>query len=123
MIQLRSIISVADNSGARVIGVIRVLKGHKGKYGEVGDIVVGSVKEAEPRTKTGIKKKDVVRALIIRQRKPVRRKDGSYVRFDDNAVVILDGKEPKATRIFGPVAREVKENGFNTIASMAEELV
>jgi large subunit ribosomal protein L14 len=123
MIQLRSIINVSDNSGAKIIGVIRVLKGHKGKYGEVGDIVIGSVKVAEPRAKTGIKKKDIVHALIIRQRKPVRRKDGSYVRFDDNAVVILDGKEPKATRIFGPVAREVKENGFNTVASMAEELV
>ena len=121
MIQLRSIINVADNSGAKRIGVIRVLKGHKGRYGELGDIVVGSVKEAEPR-KT-VKKKDIVRALIIRQRKPFRRKDGSYVRFDDNAVVILDGKEPKATRIFGPVAREVKDRGFNTIASMAEEML
>lgn len=121
MIQLRSIIDVADNSGAKKIGVIRVLKGHKGRYGEVGDIVVASVKEAEPRK--AIKKKDVVHALIIRQKKPLRRKDGSYVRFDDNAVVVVDGKEPKATRIFGPVAREVKENGFNTIASMAEELV
>lgn len=121
MIQLRSIVSVADNSGAKRIGVIRVLKGHKGRYGELGDIVVGSVKEAEPR-KT-VKKKDIVRALIIRQRKPFRRKDGSYVRFDDNAVVILDGKEPKATRIFGPVAREVKDRGFNTIASMAEEML
>ena len=121
MIQLRSIISVADNSGAKIIGVIRVLKGHKGKYGEIGDIVVGSVKEAEPRK--AIKKKDIVHALIVRQRKPLRRKDGSYVRFDDNAVVIIEGKEPKATRIFGPVAREIKERGFNTVASMAEELV
>lgn len=101
--------------------MIRVLKGHKGKYGELGDIVVASVKEAEPRK--AVKKKDIVRALIIRQRKPFRRKDGSYVRFDDNAVVILEGKEPKGTRVFGPMAREVKEKGFNTIASMAQELV
>ena len=121
MIQLRSIIKVADNSGAKIIGVIRVLKGHKGKYGEIGDIVVGSVKEAEPR-KT-VKKKDIVHALIVRQRKPLKRLDGSYVRFDDNAVVIIEGKEPKATRIFGPIAREVRERGFNAVASMAEELV
>lgn len=121
MIQLRSIVNVADNSGAKKIGIIRVLKGHKGKYGEIGDIVVGSVKEAEPR-KT-IKKKDIVYGLIIRQRKPFRRKDGSYIRFDDNAVVILEGKKPRATRIFGPVAREIKERGFEAIASMAEELV
>ena len=123
MIQLRSIISVADNSGAKIIGVIRILKGHKGKYGEIGDILVGSVKEAEPRAKSGIKKKDIIHALIVRQRKPLRRKDGSYIRFDDNAVVIIEGKEPKATRIFGPVAREIKERGFNTVASIAEELV
>ena len=121
MIQLRSIISVADNSGAKTIGVIRVLKGHKGRYGEIGDIVVGSVKEAEPRK--AIKKKDIVRALIVRHKKPLRIKDGSYIRFDDNAVVGIEGKEPKATRVFGPVAREVKEKGFNTVASMAEELV
>ena len=121
MIQLRSIINVTDNSGAKIIGVIRVLKGHKGKYGEVGDIVVGSVKEAEPRK--AVKKKDIIRALIVRQKKSLRRLDGSYVRFDDNAVVIIEGKEPKATRIFGPIAREVKERGFNAVASMAEELV
>ncbi len=121
MIQLRSIINVADNSGAKLVGVIRVLKGHKGKYGEIGDIIIGSVKEAEPR-KT-IKKKDIIHGLIVRQKKAFRRKDGSYVRFDDNAVVIVEGKEPKATRIFGPIAREIKDRGFATIASMAEELV
>jgi len=121
MIQLRSIVNVADNSGAKKIGVIRVLKGHKGKYGQIGDIIVGSVKEAEPRRE--VKKGDVVYALIIRQRKHYRRKDGSYIRFDDNAVVILEGKEPKATRIFGPVPREIKEKGFSTIASMASDLV
>lgn len=121
MIQLRSIISVADNSGAKKIGVIRVLKGHLGRPGEIGDIVVASVKEAEPRK--AVKKKEIVHALIIRQRKPYRRKDGTYVRFDDNAVVVIEGKEPKATRIFGPVAREIKDRGFNTVASMAEELV
>ena len=121
MIQLRSIISVADNSGAKKIGVIRVLKGHLGRYAEIGDVVVSSVKEAEPR-KT-VKKKEIVRALIIRQRKPYRRKDGTSIRFDDNAAVIIEGKEPKATRVFGPVAREIKEKGFNSVASMAEELV
>ncbi len=118
---MRSIMSVADNSGAKRVGVIKVLGGSKRRYGQIGDIIVVSVKEAEPRKQ--VKKKDVVRALIIRQRNNFGRKDGSYIRFDDNAVVILEGKEPKGGRIFGPVPREIKEKGFDTIASLAQEVV
>ena len=121
MIQLRSIVSVADNSGAKKVGVIKVLGGSKRRYAQLGDIVVVSVKEAEPRKQ--VKKKDVVKAVVVRQRNNFRRKDGSYVRFDDNAVVILDGKEPKGGRIFGPIPREIKEAGFDTIASLAQEIV
>ncbi len=118
---MRSIINVADNSGAKKVGVIKVLGGSKRRYAQIGDIVVVSVKEAEPRRQ--VKKKDVVRALVVRQRNNFRRKDGSYVRFDDNAVVILEGKEPKGGRIFGPIPREIKERGFDTIASLAQEVV
>jgi len=121
MLQLRSIVNVADNSGAKRVGVFKVLGGSKHRYAQLGDIVVVSVKVAEPRKL--VKKKDVLRAVIVRQRKPFRRKDGTYIRFDDNAVVILDGKEPKGGRIFGPIPREIKERGYNTIASLAEELV
>lgn len=121
MIQMRSIIDVADNSGAKKVGVIKVLGGSKRRYAQIGDIVVVSIKEAEPRKQ--VKKKDVVKALVIRQRKNFRRKDGSCIRFDDNAVVILEGKEPKGGRIFGPVPREIKEKGFDTIASLAQEIV
>ncbi len=121
MIQMRSIIDVADNSGAKRVGVIKILGGSKRRYAQIGDIVVASVKVAEPRKQ--VKKKDVVRALVIRQRNNFGRKDGSYIRFDDNAVVILEGKEPKGGRIFGPVPREIKERGFDTIASLAEEIV
>jgi len=118
---MRSIVDVADNSGAKRVGVIKVLGGSKRRYAQIGDIVVASVKVAEPRKQ--VKKKDVVRALVIRQRNNFGRKDGSYIRFDDNAVVILEGKEPKGGRIFGPVPREIKERGFDTIASLAEEIV
>ncbi len=121
MIQMRSILNVADNSGAKRVGVIKVLGGSKRRYAQIGDIVVVSVKEAEPRKQ--VKKKDVVRALVVRQRNNFGRKDGSYIKFDDNAVVILDGKEPKGGRIFGPVPREIKERGFDTIASLAQEVV
>lgn len=121
MLQLRSIVGVADNSGAKKVGVFKVLGGSGHRYAELGDIVVVSVKVAEPR-KT-VKKKEVLRAVVVRQRKPFRRKDGTYIKFDDNAVVILDGKEPKGGRIFGPIPREIRERGFNTIASLAEELV
>lgn len=121
MLQLRSIVDVADNSGAKRVGVFKVLGGSKKRYARIGDIVVVSVKDAEPR-KT-VKKKEVLKALVVRQRQSFRRRDGSYIRFDDNAVVILDGKEPKGGRIFGPIPREIRELGYSTIASLAEELV
>ena len=121
MLQLRSIVNVADNSGAKKVGVFKVLGGSRHRYAQPGDIVVVSVKVVEPRKL--VKKKEVLRAVVVRQRKPFRRKDGTYIRFDDNAVVILDGKEPKGGRIFGPIPREIKERGYNTIASLAEELV
>jgi len=121
MLQLRSIVDVADNTGAKKVGVFKVLGGSRHRYAQLGDIVVVSVKVAEPRKL--VKKKEVLRAVVVRQRKPFRRKDGTYIRFDDNAVVILDGKEPKGGRIFGPIPREIKERGYNTIASLAEELV
>lgn len=121
MLQSRSIVDVADNTGAKKVGVFKVLGGSKRRYAQLGDIVVVSVKVAEPRKL--VKKKDVLRAVVVRQRKAFRRKDGTYIRFDDNAVVILDGKEPKGGRIFGPIPREIKEKGFNTIASLAEEIV
>ena len=122
MLQLRSIVTVADNSGAKVVGVFKVLGGSGRRYAELGDIVVASVKVAEPRK--GVKKKEIVKCVVVRQRKPFRRKDGTYIRFDDNAVVILAaGTEPKGGRIFGPIPREIKERGFSTIASLAKEVV
>lgn len=121
MIQERTILKVADNSGAKTVRCFRVLGGTRKRYARIGDIVVTSVQVSEPR-KT-VKKKDIVRALIVRSRQALKRKDGSYIRFDDNAVVLIDGKEPKGTRIFGPIPREIKEKGYETIASLAEELV
>ncbi len=123
MLQLRSIVTVADNTGAKKVGVFKVLGGSKRRYAQIGDIVVVSVKSAEPRK--AVKKKDVLKAVVVRQRNPWHRKDGTVVRFDDNAVVILDGDgiEPKGGRIFGPIPREIKDKGFQTIASLAQELV
>ena len=121
MIQLRTIMNVADNSGARKVAVFKVLGGSKRRYAQLGDIVVASVKVAEPRK--AVKKKDVIKGVVVRQRNNFRRKDGSYIRFDENALVILDGIEPKGGRIFGPIPRELKERGFNTIASLAQEIV
>jgi large subunit ribosomal protein L14 len=122
MISLRTMLKVADNSGAKIIQVINVPGGTRKRYAQLGDIVVAAVKKAEPR-KT-VKKHDKVKAVIVRQKKEYKRADGSYIRFDDNAAVILgDGKEPKGTRILGPAAKEVKEKGFNTIAMMASELL
>jgi large subunit ribosomal protein L14 len=122
MIQLRSRLKPTDNSGARLLEVIMVLGGSKKKFGRLGDIVVVSIKEADPQSL--FKKGQVVQALIVRTRKEKSRPDGSYVRFDDNAAVII-GKDgnPKATRIFGPIAREIKELGYKKIASMAQEIV
>ncbi len=123
MIQPRSMLNVADNSGAKLVQVFKILGGTRRRYGRLGDIVVVSVKSAEPRKI--VKKKDVLRAVICRQKKAYRRKDGSYVRFDDNAAIILEGKtkEPKAGRIFGPVPRELRERGYAKIISLAQEVV
>ncbi len=115
-------LTVADNTGAKVIQCFRVLKGSKRRYGQIGDIIVASVKVAEPRKE--VKTHDKVRAVIVRQRKPYRRKDGSYIRFDENAAVILGaGLEPKGSRIFGPIPREIKEKGFDAIAGLAPALI
>ena len=121
MIQPRSILKVADNSGAKTVRCFKVLGGTRRRWAQLGDVVVCSVQVAEPR-KT-VKKGEVVRAVIIRQRNAFRRPDGSYVRFDDNAVVLVDGLEPKGGRIFGPVARELRNRGYATIISLAPEVV
>jgi large subunit ribosomal protein L14 len=123
MIQPRTMLKVADNSGAKIVQCFRVLGGSKRRYAQLGDVIVGAVKEAEPRKL--VKKHDVVRAVIIRQKKEFKRSDGSYIRFDDNACVILEGKtkDPKGGRIIGPVAKEVREKGFEKVAALAEELV
>ena len=123
MIQPQSRLKVADNSGAKVIQCFKVLGGSKRRYAQIGDIIVASVKEAEPRK--AVKKGDVVKAVIVRQKKSLRRRDGSYIRFDDNAVVILEKgkKEPKGARIFGPIPREIGEKGFQKIVSLAPEVL
>jgi large subunit ribosomal protein L14 len=123
MIQQESRIKVADNSGARELLVIHVLGGSKRRYGAVGDIVVATVKSAAPQG--AVKKSEVVKAVIVRCAKEWRREDGSYIRFDDNAAVILDndGQNPKGSRIFGPVARELREKGFMKIVSLAPEVL
>lgn len=121
MIQNQTKLKIADNSGAKEIKVIKVLGGSRRRYARIGDIIVASVKKAEPRRP--VKKKDIVRAVIVRQKRPFRRKDGSYISFDDNAAVILDGMQPKGGRIFGPIPREIKARGFNKIASLAKELL
>ena len=121
MIQQESRPKVADNSGARELLVIKVLGGSKRRYGSIGDIVVATVKSATPQG--AVKKSEIVRAVVVRVSKEWRREDGSYIRFDDNAAVILDsdGKNPKGSRIFGPVARELREKGFVKIVSLAPE--
>lgn len=121
MIQHRTMLKVADNTGARVLQCINVLGGSGKRYARLGDMIVATVKLAEPRKL--VKKKDVVRAVIVRQRAPYRRKDGTYIRFDDNAAVIVEGKEPRGGRVFGPIPREIRERGFIKIASLATELV
>ena len=123
MIQHRTMLKVADNSGAKKLQCIRVLGGYKKRFSQIGDVIVCAVKEAAPRT--AIKKGDVVHAVIVRQKKELRRKDGSYIRFDENAAVVIDNanKEPKATRIFGPVARELRAKGFQKIISLAPEVL
>jgi len=124
MVQVQTRLKVADNSGAKEVQCIRVLGGYKRRYGRVGDIIVVTVKSAVPHS--AVKKSDVVKAVIVRTKKEIRRKDGSYLRFDDNACVIINDvekKDPKGTRIFGPVAREVRKAGFVKIASLAPEVL
>ena len=121
MIQFGTNLKVADNSGAKTIRCFKVLGGSRKRYAYIGDIIVASVKSSEPRG--AVKKGDKVRAVIVRQRQALRRKDGSYIRFDENAAVIVEAKEPKGTRIFGPVTREMKERGFAKIASLALEVI
>lgn len=123
MIQPRSIVRITDNTGAKIGRIFKVLGSSKKRYAELGDLVILSVQKAEPRK--SIKKKDVLQAVVVRTVKPFRRKDGSYIRFDENAVVILDkGKgEPLAGRVFGPIPREIGEKGFQSIASKAPEIV
>ena len=122
MIQMESYLKVADNTGAKEIHTIRVLGGSKRKYGNIGDIIVASVRKAAPGGT--VKKGDVVKAVIVRSKRGLRREDGSYVRFDENAAVIIkEDKNPKGTRIFGPVARELREKDFMKILSLAPEVI
>lgn len=123
MIQIHTRLNVADNTGAKIVQVIKVLGGSKRRYARLGDEVVVSVKSAEPRKI--VKKKDVLIAVVVREKQAFRRKDGSYIRFDDNAVVIVEKgkKEPKGGRIFGPIPREISERGYAKIISLAPEVV
>ncbi|MDD2913224.1 MAG: 50S ribosomal protein L14 [Candidatus Pacebacteria bacterium] len=122
MIQPRTMLKVADNSGAKIVQCIKVLGGTRRRYAFLGDIIVAAVKEAEPRKP--VKKHDVVKAVIVRQKKHFKRPDGTYISFSDNAVVILGaGKEPKGGRILGPISREIKEKGFDKISSLAKEVL
>ena len=122
MIQQQSRLKVADNSGAKIIMCIRVDKGFKHKYAYVGDVITASVKDATPGA--GVKKGDVVKAVVVRTKKKIRRDDGSYIRFDDNAAVLInDQMNPRGTRIFGPVARELRERDFTKIISLAPEVL
>ena len=125
MLQAQSIVTVADNSGGKIARIFKVPGGSKRRYARIGDVVIVSIQTAEPRK--AVKKKDVARAVVVRQTKPFARKDGSYIRFDENAVVLIEkqGKEmgPKGNRVFGPVPRELVERGWNNIASLAPEIV
>ncbi len=123
MIQARSIVTIADNTGAKIGRVFKVLGGAGKRYARLGDMVILSVQKAEPRKQ--VKKKDVLRAVVVRTVRPIRRKDGSYIRFDENAVVIIDKekKDPLGGRVFGPIPREISELGFQKISSLAPEIV
>lgn len=123
MIQMRTMIKVADNSGARKVQCIKVLGGSRKRYAGIGEVITAAVKEAEPHAT--IKKGDVVQAVIVRTKKEIRRKDGSYLRFSENACVVVDQnkKEPKGSRVFGPIAREVRRAGFFKVASLAPEVL
>jgi large subunit ribosomal protein L14 len=123
MIQDRTLVKIADNSGGQIGRIFKVLGSSKKRYAELGDEVVLSIQTAQPRK--SVKKKDIHRAVVVRTKKAFRRKDGSYVRFDENAVVLVekDKKEPKANRVFGPIPREVIERGYQKIGSLAPEIV
>lgn len=123
MLQLRSILTLADNSGAKRLRLINIPGSSKRRYAYVGDVVTAVVDQADPNG--AVKDSEIVKAVVVRTRKETRRSDGSYIRFDDNAAVIIDPKtkEPRGTRVFGPIAREVKEAGFNKIASLAVEVL
>ena len=123
MIQPQTLVRITDNTGAKMGRVFKILGGSKRRYAQIGDLVVLAVQSAEPRRQT--KKKDVLRGVVVRQKKPFRRKDGSYIRFDENAVVLIEKekKEPLANRIFGPIPRELGERGYQKIISMAPEVV
>ncbi|MEX2054306.1 MAG: 50S ribosomal protein L14 [Candidatus Colwellbacteria bacterium] len=123
MIQESTVLKVADNSGAKTVRCFRVLGGSRKKYASIGDTIVASVRVAEPRKQ--LKKKDIVIAVVVRTRAPLRRKDGTYIRFDENAVVIIEKgkKDPRATRVFGPIPREIKDLGYDKIASIAQEVI
>ena len=122
MLQIRSVVKVADNTGARTIRIFTVYGGSKKRYAHIGEVVNASVQSAEPRK--AIKKKDIVKCVVVRTAAPIRRADGTVIRFDENAVVIIDDKkQPKGTRIFGPIPREVKEMGYEAIFSLAEEVL
>ena len=114
-------LKVADNTGAKIVQCFKVLGGTRRRYASIGAIIMGAVKSAEPRK--AVKKSDVVRAVVVRQKNQYRRDDGSYIQFDENAVVILEGREPKGGRIFGPIPREIKEKGFTKLASLAPEVI
>jgi large subunit ribosomal protein L14 len=123
MIQPRSIVKIADNTGAKIGRIFKVLGGAKRRYARIGDLVILSVQVAEP--KKAVKKKEVCKAVVVRSRNAVRRADGSYIRFDDNAVVLVDATkgEPRGTRVFGPLPREIADRGYQKIASLAPEIV
>ena len=122
MIQPQTILRVVDNSGAKVIRCFRVLGGTKRRYAELGDMIVASVQIAEPRRE--VKKKAVVKAIVVRQKKAFRRKDGSYIRFNENAAILVnEKKEPIGNRIFGPIPKEIRERGYSKAAGLAPELV
>ena len=123
MIQPQTIVKVADNSGAKIARVFKVLGGSKKRYARIGDIVVASVQSAEPRKQ--VKKKDVIYGVVVRQKQPLKRKDGSYIKFDENTIVLInkEKKEPIAGRIFGPMPRELQEAGYQKILSLAPEVI
>ena len=123
MIQPQTLVNITDNSGAKIGRVFKILGSSKKRYARIGDVLILSVQKAEPRKQ--VKKKDVLRAVVVRQKKPFRRKDGSYIRFDENSVVIVDKEknEPIANRVFGPIPREIGEMGYQKVASLAPEIL